>query len=323
MYYCIVNPKARSGKGKEIWDKLEYKFLEKGLDYEVHLTKGPAHATRIAARLTTDPSYAGELPIRIVVLGGDGTLNEVINGISDFDRVLLGYVPIGSANDFARDLSYPGRVENLIDTIIKGQEVRCLDLGRLTFNTADGHLPVRDGGEEIRTRLFDVSSGIGFDAAVCEEAIFSGTKSFFNKIGLGKLTYGTIALRQLLKAEKVPCDMEFDNGDRIHLDRFIFIAAMIHHYEGGGFNFAPNADLTDGRFDLVYAGNMPAARMLFALPFSFFGNYYWIKGIGHNTVSKVTIRTGKPMWVHTDGEVSVRSDNITLECLKQRLRLMN
>ncbi len=323
MYYCIVNPKARSGRGKEIWDKLEYKFLEKGLDYEVHLTKGPAHATRIAAKLTTDPSFAKELPIKIVVLGGDGTLNEVINGISDFDKVLLGYVPIGSANDFARDLSYPKKIESLIDTIVKGQEVRCLDLGRLTFNSAEGELPPGDNGKAKNTRLFDVSSGIGFDAAVCEEAVSSGTKSFLNKIGLGKLSYGVIALRQLLGAEKVPCDIELDGGEKIHLERFIFIAAMIHHYEGGGFNFAPEADLTDGRFDLVYAGNMPPVRMMIALPFSFFGNYYWIKGIGHKKVSKVTIRTVKPMWVHTDGEVSVKSDNITLECLKQSLRLMN
>ena len=60
-----------------------------------------------------------------------------------------------------------------------------------------------------------------------------------------------------------------------------------------------------------------------ALPFSFFGNYFWIKGVGHHVVRKVTIKTERPMWVHTDGEVSVKSDNITLECLQQRLRLMN
>ncbi len=172
-------------------------------------------------------------------------------------------------------------------------------------------------------RLFDVSAGIGFDAAVCEQALSSGTKNFLNKIGLGKLTYGSIALRQLLGSEKVPCDIILDNGEAIHLKRFIFIAAMVHHYEGGGFNFAPKADLTDGKFDLVYAGDMPSIRMLFALPLSFIGHYYWIKGIGHHVVQKVTIKTDKPMWVHTDGEVSVKSDHITFECLKQQLRMMN
>jgi diacylglycerol kinase family enzyme len=173
------------------------------------------------------------------------------------------------------------------------------------------------------TRLFDVSAGIGFDAAVCEQALSSNTKNFLNKIGLGKLTYGSIALRQLFGAEKVACEITLDDKKTIRLNRFIFIAAMVHHYEGGGFKFAPGADLTDGKFDLVYAGDMPSARMLLALPLSFIGHYFWIKGIGHHVVQKVSIKTQKPLWVHTDGEVSVKSDHITFECLKQKLRMMN
>jgi YegS/Rv2252/BmrU family lipid kinase len=319
MYHCIVNPSARSGKGKEIWQKLEYKLLEKGLDYSAYMTKGPGDATRIAERITD----SDEEEIKLVVLGGDGTLNEVINGIKDFEKTLVGYIPIGSSNDFARDLAFPKKVDDLIDKIVSGDIRRNLDLGKLTYNSMSRETSRLHDDRISVTRLFDVSAGIGFDAAVCEQALSSGTKNFFNKIGLGKLTYGSIALRQLFGAEKVPCDIILDNGETVHLNRFIFIAAMIHHYEGGGFNFAPGADLTDGKFDLVYAGNMPGARMLIALPFSFFGHYFWIKGIGHHLVQKVTIKTEKPMWVHTDGEVSVKSDHITFECLKQKLRMIN
>ncbi|AOZ96675.1 diacylglycerol/lipid kinase family protein [Butyrivibrio hungatei] len=322
MYYCIVNPSARSGKGKEIWNKLEYKFLEKKLDYRPYLTKGPGDATKIVRNLMENPDEGIEAPFKIVVLGGDGTLNEAINGITNFDDVLLGYIPIGSSNDFARDLSYPKDVDELLDSIIKGEKTRSLDLGKLTYNNMTKPLSRLHDDTVSNTRYFDVSSGIGFDAAVCEEALSSGTKNFLNKIGLGKLTYGLIAIRQLLKADKIPCDIELDDGTTVHLKRFIFIAAMVHHYEGGGFNFAPKADLTDGKFDLCYAGDMPPARMMFALPFSFFGNYYWIKGIGHHVVQKATIKTMIPMWVHTDGEVSVKSDNITVECLQQKLSMM-
>ncbi len=323
MYYCIVNPSARSGKGKEIWNKLEYKLLEKKLEYEVHLTKGPGHATRIAKKLTENLDTGSDAPVKLVVMGGDGTLNEVMNGIMDFNRTLVGYIPIGSSNDFARDLAYPGNIDVLIDKIVEGRKVRALDLGRVTFNSMTGPMSRLHDESAFTSRIFDVSSGIGFDAAVCEEALASGTKNFLNKIGLGKLTYGMIAIRQLLKADKVPCDIVLDDGKTIHLDRFIFIAAMIHHYEGGGFNFAPKADLADGKFDLCFAGDMPPTRMMVALPFSFFGNYYWIKGIGHYVTGKVTVRCAEPMWVHTDGEVSVKSDNITWECLKEKLQLMN
>ena len=325
MYYCIVNPSARSGKGRDIWKKLKLKFHEKGIEYSAQLTRGPGHATEIASNLTRNIEGADPktLPVRIVVLGGDGTLNEVINGICDFDNTLLGYIPIGSSNDFARDLSYPKKTDALLDKILEGIEKRRLDLGKLTYNSMSRETSRLCSNRFKVTRIFDVSAGIGFDAAVCEQALSSKTKNFLNKIGLGKLTYGTIALRQLFGAKKIPCSIAIDNDEPIELSRFIFIAAMIHHYEGGGFNFAPKADLCDGKFDLVWAGNMPPARMLYALFFSFFGNYYWIKGVGHKTAEKITIKTEMPLWVHTDGEVSVKSDHITLECLRETLRLMN
>ncbi|WP_026651691.1 diacylglycerol/lipid kinase family protein [Butyrivibrio proteoclasticus] len=322
MYYCIVNPSARSGKGKEIWDKLESKFKEKNLEYKAAMTNGPGHATTLAKKLCTEINDEKKLPIKLIVMGGDGTLNEAINGITDFDKFLLGYIPIGSSNDFARDLSYPKNVDDLIDTILEGKEVRRLDLGKLSYNSMTDPLSRLHEDKVATTRLFDVSSGIGFDAAVCEEALSSGTKNFFNKIGLGKLTYGTIALKQLLGAEKIPCDIVFEDGTSQHFDHFIFIAAMVHHYEGGGFKFAPDADLTDGLFDICAAGDIPKGKMLPALPFAFFGKHYWIKGIYHYLVPKVTIKTEKPVWVHTDGEVSVKSDNITYECLKERLIMM-
>ena len=117
MYYCIVNPSARSGKGKEIWEKLEKKFGEKGLEYRAVFTKGPGHASKLAKNLTTKNGETSDSSsyTKLVVLGGDGTLNEVINGIQDFEHTLVGYVPIGSSNDFARDLSYPKNIDDLID----------------------------------------------------------------------------------------------------------------------------------------------------------------------------------------------------------------
>lgn len=329
MYHCIVNPSARSGKGKEVWEKLENRFQEKNIEYKTHFTKGPGHGIRLAKELTKNaPVEAnnnndnGDIT-KIVVLGGDGTLNEVINGIRDFENTLVGYIPIGSSNDFSRDLSYPKNVSEILDRIVDGKIYRSLDLGKLTYNSMSRETSRLHDDKISYIRLFDVSSGIGFDAAVCEQALSSGTKNFLNKIGLGKLTYGSIALRQLFGAEKVPCDIVFENGETVHLKRLIFSAAMIHHYEGGGFNFAPDADLTDGKFDLVWAGDMIPPKMLIALVFSFFGNYFWMKGTGHRVANKVTIKTDRPMWVHTDGEVSVKSDHITFECLKQKLKMMN
>ena len=325
MYYCIVNPSARSGKGKEIWDSLEKKFIEKKIEYKVAYTKGPGHATKLAAQITEkikEDSAANDLPKKIIVMGGDGTLNEAINGIKDFENTLVGYIPIGSSNDFARDLDYPKDINELLDRITEGKVHRRLDLGKLTYNAMSRTMSRLHDEHILTTRLFDVSAGIGFDAAVCEEALSSGTKNFFNRIGLGKLTYGTIAVKQRLGAEKVPCEVILSDGTVISLKHFILVTAMIHHHEGGGFKFAPKADLSDGLFDICMVGNLPKLKMFGALPFAFFGHHYWIRGINHYLTDKITIKTDKPMWVHTDGEVSVKSDNITLECLKEKLQLM-
>ena len=126
MYYCIVNPSARSGKGKDIWEILEKKFTEKGLEYRAVFTKGPGHATKLAKSLTEPTSQDSDQNNvkKLIVLGGDGTLNEAINGIQDFENTLVGYIPIGSSNDFARDLSFPKKLDDLIEQIIKAENIR-------------------------------------------------------------------------------------------------------------------------------------------------------------------------------------------------------
>ena len=172
-------------------------------------------------------------------------------------------------------------------------------------------------------RKFDVSAGIGFDAAVCEEALSSGTKNFLNKIGLGKLTYASIAIRQILHSTRTGCDIETDNGQRIHYDHLIFAAAMIHHYEGGGFKFAPDAILDDGMFDLVTGGDMSVFQILTTLPLAFFGKHYGRKGIHHIRAGQIRIKTETPLWVHTDGEVLLKSNDITLTCFPGKLALLS
>lgn len=322
MYYCIINPSARSGRGGNIWEILENKFKKAGVPFKVVFTNGPGHAIKVAAKLTSKDHKDDDLPLKIVVMGGDGTLNEVISGIQDFNKVLLGYIPVGSSNDFVRDMNFPKNKEELMDRIIEGKELRRVDLGKLHYNHMTKTLSRLHDADLSDTRYFDVSSGIGFDAAVCEEALASDTKNFLNKIGLGKLTYLTIAIRQIASAEKIPCDIELDDGQTLHLDHFMFIAAMIHPYEGGGFKFAPNAIHNDGLFDICVIGDLSLPLCFIAMPLAYVGKHYKIKGTYYYKARKITIKTALPIWVHTDGEVYMKSDSITMECLEKKLALM-
>ncbi len=101
-YIFIVNPKSRTGQGELLWSQLEPELKKRRVSYEVRMTGRKKDAERIATEITAD-----EEEHTMIVLGGDGSLNEVINGIKNPSKVTLGYIPTGSSNDFARGMGMP------------------------------------------------------------------------------------------------------------------------------------------------------------------------------------------------------------------------
>ena len=231
-YYFIINPKARSGMGERVWKALEPEVRKRRIEYLSFLTKRRKHAEKIAAKITGD---GGEYTI--VVLGGDGTVNEVINGIAFPERTTLGYIPNGSSNDFARGLGIPREPQKALEVVLRPQEHVCMDIGEIS----------REGG----SRRFLVSAGIGFDAAVCHEVCVSKWKAVLNRIGLGKLSYAVVALDRLRKDSYVKLHMTFLDGTEKVFPHTYFTAFMNLPYEGGGFRFCPKASPQDGLLDVV------------------------------------------------------------------------
>lgn len=323
MYYIIVNPASKSGKGERIWSLLEPVLIKKKIEYKVFFSKEAGHVIRLvrelsASLLENDPDFV----LKLIALGGDGTLNEVLQGITDFDRVQLGYIPTGSSNDLARDLGLPSEPVAILEKILSCKEPSLMDVGILTYSQPSGELSRLHSDTASMTRYFSVSCGIGFDAAVCEEALASRFKNVLNKIGMGKLTYLSIALKQLIKAKKVTCKLTLDDNRSIELSKFLFVACMIHQYEGGGFKFCPGASACDGVIDICTVGNIPKWLILMALPTAFFGKHYIFRGIEHYTAKKIQLETSSPLWVHTDGEVTRKSSSITITCEKQKLQFL-
>ena len=139
MYYIIVNPASKSGRGRKLWAELEPVFRQRNIPYRVVFSKGAGHVTRLVAKLTApDRHPADAAPLKLILLGGDGTVNEALQGIADFNGIWLGYIPTGSSNDLARDLGLPKDPALILETILKGDVVRTLDLGTLTYGNAGG-----------------------------------------------------------------------------------------------------------------------------------------------------------------------------------------
>lgn len=307
MYHIIINPASRSGKGLKIWkDQVEPALRRGGTEYHTYFSEHTGDVAKIAGEIL---SHADSFPVSLIVLGGDGTVNEALQGISDPSKVLLGYIPTGSSNDLARDLGIPTDPTAALDLILHSGTACSMDLGTVTY--ADG-----------RKRRFAVSCGIGYDAAVCEEALRSKAKKVLNKIGLGKLTYLSIALKQLFATKAISGRLILDDKPPIEIGSILFTACMLHRFEGGGFMFSPDADATDGILNLCAVGDISKALILFALPTAFKGKHYRFNGITPYQAKKISIEVSSPLWVHTDGEVTQKSRSITVTCEQNALRII-
>ena len=378
MHYIIINPASRSGKGIEIWKELEPIMTERDVKHHTIYSSYPGHIYEIVRKLCEKLNENSSLVLKIIVLGGDGTINEALQGVTDFSRVLLGYIPTGSSNDLARDLGYPSDPKELLDIILEGEVKRTMDMGVLTYHNIKGSISygnpemIREnydtsqvcdkhntsqtceGGDasqvcesddtfqvsanpditdsanilesscnnNLVTRRFLTSCGMGFDAAVCEEVSRTTTKKIWNLLGLGKLTYLNVALRQIIGAKSIPVDMFLDDNEPIHLNRFLFIAAMNHRYEGGGFKFCPDAVDNDNSLDLCVVGDLPKPKMLMAIPTAFKGKHFMFKNIDAYRASKIRLKADEPLWIHTDGEVYYQSDDIEISVVPSVIRFL-
>ncbi len=221
--YAVIigNPNSGRAGSKGYLERCAKILRSGGLEVEVLNTEHPDHATELAS--TT------EAPL-VVAAGGDGTINEVINGL-DKDAT-LGILPLGTANVLARELGLPLDVERACERILRGERVR-IDLGVATN---------REGVE----RRFACMAGIGFDAHVVR-AVTPRLKRY-----LRGLAFALMAFKVLV--EKDFPSVRVIHGDTTHVTRFA-IVANAHHY-GGDFRVSRSGLLTSGELEAILIGRV-------------------------------------------------------------------
>ena len=327
MFHVIVNPSSSSGRGKSKWDQIEAVFRQRGISYKVHFSSAGNSIEQICEELTSK----GE-ECRLIILGGDGTMNAVVNGIMDFEHTKVGFIQTGSGNDLIKGLGISMSTGELIDIILQGETVRSCDIGRITYHNQSSildpftHKPVEENAQSsapgsCRERLFNISAGIGFDAAICQRADSSGLKTILNSIRMGKLIYISEAVHMIFASPMVGMKITCD-GKEIFRPRTLFTVVMNTCYEGGGFKFCPDAVNSDGVLDLFGAGDLHRMNFFRIFPTAYGGNHLRFKGLFSDKGKCFTIRSATPLWVHTDGEVMCRSSEITIDVYHHKLQLM-
>lgn len=315
MYYFIVNPTSKTGLGEKYWQRVKTVLEEKQIEYKVIFSKKIGHVEEIVRKLTSEIKKS---KIHMVILGGDGTVNEAIQGIKDFGKVIISYIPTGSSNDLARDMGISRNPEEALDAILRAEKETYMDMGLVHYDEAF----LKGEPVEIPDRRFMVGCGMGFDAAVCEESMHSRFKKFLNKIKLGKLTYLGIALKQLIQSELIDGKIILDDKEEIPIKKMFFTVAMVHHYEGGGFKFCPDAKDDDGLLDFCVASDAGKLRVLRIIPTAFNGKHVRFKEIKMLRGKKATIEAEKPMWVQTDGEVKAQATKISVSDLGEKVHFI-
>lgn len=310
MIYFIVNETAKTGKGMNVWAKVKSILEEKQIAYQAVKTKYKNHATELARQISGKVKETGK-EVTLVVLGGDGTLNEVINGIEDFSKVRIGLIPTGSGNDFARGVGQKTKVEESIERVLNSKEELLLDIGKVTY----------EGGEV--PSYYAISSGLGMDAIVCKKAFTSRLKKFLNKIHLGKLTYLLITIQTLFSMTTEDIKAVFDDEEEVSFKKLIFTAAMNLRAEGGGVPMAPHADPADGKLSICFAHGVPRFLTFFVLPFLVLAKHEKLPCFHLKNSSKCHVELSVPMTLHADGEYLGEVTWADFECVPGVLRLIH
>ena len=307
MYHFIVNIHGGSGKAFLKWNKIRALLNEKKLEFKVRVPQAVGDASRIAREISELP----EEDIRIVVVGGDGTINEVLNGITDFSRVKLGLIPTGSGNDFTRGLKLPRHnPKKAVDILLNSKGDKKIDLGKSTvLSTGD-------------SRIFGISSGFGLDAIVGTGINEAKIKKILNWVHLGKLSYAFLTIQTLFTMKTYEASLSFDGEEAIKFNKLIFLAAMNFKAEGGGVPMCPKARGDDGELSVCVAAGVPKILTFFKFPLLCLGLHSKSKGFYLRNCKTLELSSSENSILHTDGEFVGNVDSVKFEVLPAKLTML-
>jgi diacylglycerol kinase (ATP) len=299
----IVNPHSANGTTGKAWPSLSAKARERLGPCTTYVTTAPGEAEG----LTQSAVKAGAEVV--VCVGGDGTLNEVVNGLmTQRDPpgadTLLGVIPCGTGCDFSRSAALPRDPEAALETI-GGQRHRSMDVGLLTY---------RDSSGQLTRRYFINITSFGLGGEVDERV--NRTSKVFG----GFLSFIWATLISILTYEKKRVRLRVDD----HFDEEVTclnVAVANGQYHGGGMWVAPDALLDDGLFDVTVIGNLNLSEVFWHLPKLYSGRI--------SRMRKVTMLSGRHVEADSDQKVLLDMDGeqpgalpVTLDVVPSALRLI-
>lgn len=295
MSVVIVNPASAGGSTGAAWPQIASDLRSQFGSFRVLFTKHRGDAAALACEAARKGAKL------IIACGGDGTVSEVANGIlSSGKDVELGILPSGTGGDFRRTLEIPSRSRDAARVLRNGRTVR-IDVGRVSF--------IDNNGAEAMRYFVGVAS-CGMSTKVIERVKAEG------------ISFASSLLQTAMRNEAIRLAIQLEDTNDRQLTVLNLCIANARYF-GGGMKIAPNAKLTDGKFDVVGFGDLSALKIFTSAPRVYLGSHLSMPEVSHALARKVTVRPAdrdKEVALEIDGELPGRLP-ATFQIIPEALRV--
>ncbi|EHQ90042.1 diacylglycerol/lipid kinase family protein [Desulfosporosinus youngiae] len=283
-WFAVVNPHSANGSTRKRWPHYLKRLQDEGYLIDFVYTSKPGDATRITQQALNNGCT------HIISVGGDGTMNEVVNGFFSNDQLIsleaeLAVFSHGTGCDFIRSLQIPRGIEGFVGVLKQGRK-RMVDLGEVLF--------YNDQGQQVQRYFLNVG-----DVGLGGETVARVNRQ--SKLLGGKLSFLIGSVLSILSYRNKVMSCEID-GKLICHGRLNSIMVANGRYIGGGMMIAPQAELDDGLFDVVVLGDFSAWTILRHIPKIYRGTHLRIPGVSVQRGRSVVITSDERILLDIDGE---------------------
>ena len=290
----LVNPAAENGAAGRRWPELAHEASSLGLQGDTRFSERPGHLTELAREAAADADL-------LVAVGGDGTVNEVVNGIAGLD-VELALIPRGTGGDFVRTFGIPRKLDRAVEVALRGR-TRAIDLGRGRYRSW--------AGEDEESYFANIASA-GMSGAIAKR-----TNETSKALG-GKVSYAwaTVAVFSRWRSDEVRVRVDgTEQAGRMH-----DVIVANGRYLGGGMKMVPEAEPDDGLLDVLLIGDLTKRDLLLTMPKTYRGKHLPHPKATLLRGTTVEIDAPEPLPVELDGE-QPGTTPVRFEIVPRALRL--
>lgn len=288
----IVNPKSASGATRENWSGIASDLRAHFGPFQVAFTKSQGDGIELARTATEDGRTF------IIACGGDGTVNEVANGILQSGKnAELGIFPSGTGGDFRRTINMPDEPREAANALKTGR-TRTIDVGKVTF---------QDFEDNTVSRYFLNISSFGLAASIIHRLKTSATSLDWLPLDTvrGRASFALSTLQEVVGLDTTNVRVKIDDGEERSLTTVNFCVANARYF-GGGMMMAPNAKLADGFLDVINIGDMKTAKIILNVYSLYKGTHLDLPEVKDKLAKRIEarpLRDGGDINIEVDGEL--------------------